>query len=84
MKCHAVEGRAFFRLGALLLNLPIPGAVPLFEGDGLSSKYTVISRKVVEKSPCDNTEGYCGWFGVHCPPKKFARMVTIETMDLCL
>ena len=61
----------------------IPGAVPLFEGDGLSSKYTVISRKVVEKSPCDNTEGYCGWFGVHCPSKKFARMV-LETMDLRL
>ena len=32
---------------------------------------TAISRKIVEKSARDNSERYCGWFGVHCFSKKF-------------
>ena len=59
MKNNGDEGRGFFTLG---LKLPIPGAVPLFEGDGLSSKYTAISREVVGKSARDNPKRYCGWF----------------------
>lgn len=37
--------------GRILLRLPAPGA-----------SHTVISRKVVKKSACDNAERYCGWF----------------------
>ena len=44
---------------------------------------TAISRKVVEKGARDNSEGYCGWFWVHCSSKKFQRM-TPEAMDACL
>ena len=45
--------------------------------------HTVISRKVVRESPCDNPERYCGWFWVHCSSKKFERMA-LEATDICL
>ena len=45
--------------------------------------HTAISRKVVGKSARDNPEWYCGWFLVHCFPKKFQTMAR-ETMDVCL
>ena len=47
------------------------------------NKYTAISRKVVEKSECDNPERYCGWFWAHCFSKKVERMAR-EAMDVCL
>ena len=36
--------------------------------------YTAILIKVVRKSAHDNTERYCGWFGVHCFSKNFERL----------
>ena len=51
--------------------------------NSVHSRYTAISRKVVEKSARDNPERYCGWFLVHCFSKKFQTMAR-EAMDVCL
>ena len=51
--------------------------------NSVHSRYTAISRKVVEKSARDNAERYCGWFLVHCFSKKFQTMAR-EAMDVCL
>ena len=45
---------------------------------------TAISRKVVGKSARGNPEQYCGWFWVHCSSKKFARIMALEAMAICL
>ena len=45
--------------------------------------YTAISRKVVGKSARDNPERYCGWFWIHCCPKKFKKRIR-EATDVCL
>ena len=60
MKNNGDEGRGFFTLG---LKLPIPGAVPLFKGDGLSSKYTAISR-LWEKVLATIQKGIVGGFSL--------------------
>ena len=45
--------------------------------------YTAISRKDVAKSARDNPERYCGWFWIHCCPKKFKKRIR-EATDVCL
>ena len=51
--------------------------------NSVHTRYTAISRKVVEKSARDDPERYCGWFLAHCFSKKFQTMAR-EAMDVCL
>ena len=51
--------------------------------NSVHTRYTAISRKVVEKSARDNPERYCGWFLAHCFSKKFQTMAR-EAIDLCM
>ena len=37
-----------------------------------------ISRKVVGKSARNNPERYCGWFWIHCCPKKLGSTATVS------
>ena len=41
--------------------------------NSVHTRYTAISRKVVEKSARDNPERYCGWFLVHCFRRNFKQ-----------
>ena len=43
---------------------------------------TTISRKVVGKSARDNSERYCGRFGVRCSSKECERMAR-KAIDIC-
>ena len=66
-----------------LAKMPPSVSCCWFQSALLLVAYTAISRKVVAKSARDNPERYCGWFWIHCCPKKFKKRIR-EATDVCL